>query len=417
MKGSLGGIGVAVLAACTFDATLYDPPTTTSTSGSDTTSNTSTSSSATSGQGGSPPMCDPATCPPPSSPCQVVGCANDACTYVTVTDGTILSDGVEGNCTGHLCNGTMPPAVVALATDFVNDGNPCTLESCVGTSPTRIDADEGTKPAEENGATCDGVCQGHEFAGTCGYRLSRRTLTISGAQGAWSTNALSFYWNGPNAPPPTHIDAIEETTTGSRLMVFRRAPNEPPTYYERNGTVWKTPVPTASLWAQQDPTDATKPILAPEAIASMSTGRALDPPGNADVGLISTTVSYVDAATCPGGIRVFYYRVPDAGAITFDGSLCLEHRDLPNTPPWESVPIDWTALLQTGSNPYAISVLGVGDQVYQENFFSSPPNVWSPPGTGATSTFGFGLANAPDFTSIVAATNHRALSELQFISN
>lgn len=418
MRASLGGIGFAVLAACTFDATLYDPPATSSTSGAGGSSTTTTTTStSTSSQGGGPPTCDPATCPPPTLPCQVVGCANDACTYVTITDGTILSDGVEGNCKGHLCDGTSPPAVVALGTDFVHDGNPCTLESCTGTTPTTMNEAEGTKPAPENGATCDGVCQGHGFDGTCGYRLTRRMVTVAGPQGNWSTQALSLYWNGTNAPPPTHIDSVEETTTGSRLMVFRRAPNETPMYYERNGTVWKTPVPTASLWMQTDPMDASKPRLAPETIASMSTGRSIDPPGDADVGLISTTASYVDAATCPGGIRIFYYRVPDTGAITLDGSLCLEHRDLPNTPPWESVPIDWTALHRTNGNPYAISFLGVGGQIYQENFLSTPPNTWAAPVNDVTSNFGFGMPNAPEYASIVAVLSHRTLAELQFISN
>jgi cysteine-rich repeat protein len=67
--------------------------------------------------------------------CRTAECKADECVYVDKPAGTLLEDQVVGDCQELQCDGQGRATIIALPTDH-DDGNPCTDDSCVGSTPT-----------------------------------------------------------------------------------------------------------------------------------------------------------------------------------------------------------------------------------------------------------------------------------------
>ncbi|MBL9027580.1 MAG: hypothetical protein JNL21_35640 [Myxococcales bacterium] len=94
----------------------------------------------------------------------------------------------------------------------------------------------------EDCAGVAGVCQGGDYLGQCGQRISSRPFPASGA---WSSQAVSEVFTGAGAPSPTGIVSAEQTTNGSRLFVFK----DDGTIYERRAGAWQPPTTFAMILA------------------------------------------------------------------------------------------------------------------------------------------------------------------------
>lgn len=70
----------------------------------------------------------------------VVGCLETRCVFTDVPAGMAVPSQVVGDCGVIVCAGGDSKALVADATDIPDDGDPCTFDECIGSSPrhTRI---------------------------------------------------------------------------------------------------------------------------------------------------------------------------------------------------------------------------------------------------------------------------------------
>ncbi|WP_437746806.1 hypothetical protein WMF39_18390 [Sorangium sp. So ce1504] len=119
------------------------------TSSSDATSTSDAASST--GSGGS--CTGPSDCPAPPEPCQVPACVAGKCGTAPLPEGTEIAP-KTGDCQRLLCDGR--GAQVAVAADEPEDDhNPCTSDTCVGTTP---------KHAPQPGSCPTGRC---DDAGNC----------------------------------------------------------------------------------------------------------------------------------------------------------------------------------------------------------------------------------------------------------
>jgi hypothetical protein len=104
-------------------------------------------------------------CPAIAAPCQTAACVAQACTAVALPNGTVAPAGLQtsGDCKLKVCVAGAPSDQLD-ATDLPNDANPCTNDSCVGTTPTHTDVAAGAPPVANGTCAPLAVCDG---AGTC----------------------------------------------------------------------------------------------------------------------------------------------------------------------------------------------------------------------------------------------------------
>jgi hypothetical protein len=256
----------------------------------------------------------PTECPGGNA-CRTATCVDQVCGFDTQPEGTVIPD-APGNCQRTVCSAAGEPVVEALASDApASDSNPCTIEACSGTTPTVSNAPAGSTVAAENGVGCNGVCQDGAYAGTCGSALYWRSFPTPGN---WSRAAVSTVWSGANAPPPTGIVSAEETSTGSRLMVFTSNGN----YHEFRGGAWQTPVAATARFGAN---------LASTAISATSTGR-FQPEGD--------TLIITSNENPPRG---WQYLLPESGELNLSASpfFVTDESSMPNAPPQHTTPMTW----------------------------------------------------------------------------
>lgn len=93
--------------------------------------------------------------------CERRRCANGSCSQEFAPDGTPdLTDEFPGDCTMLVCNGRGDSRRAYSSTDYIDDGNPCTIESCSEGGPVRRPAADGVACLSEGafGACSDGYC-------------------------------------------------------------------------------------------------------------------------------------------------------------------------------------------------------------------------------------------------------------------
>ncbi|WP_437964172.1 hypothetical protein WMF04_31220 [Sorangium sp. So ce260] len=96
----------------------------------------------------------PSDCPAPADPCHVSVCVDGRCGAALLPEGAEIEP-VDGDCRRVVCDGRGARTVVP-ADELPDDGKPCTVDACVGTTPMH---------SPQPGSSCPGgVC---DDAGRC----------------------------------------------------------------------------------------------------------------------------------------------------------------------------------------------------------------------------------------------------------
>jgi hypothetical protein len=93
-------------------------------------------------------------CPPPAEPCQSAVCEGGACALQPVPEGTEVM-AMKGDCKRVVCDGKGAQVIVPVDDETEDDGNPCTADTCSGTTPVHT---------PQAGPCPGGVC---DMAGNC----------------------------------------------------------------------------------------------------------------------------------------------------------------------------------------------------------------------------------------------------------
>ncbi len=108
-----------------------------------------------SGSTGDGPECTvDADCP--GTPCATAVCNQNACSTVSVAQGTVLGTQAVGDCSRVVCDGQGSSTSLEDATDVPSGMGPCNVGSCTGSTPTQTPKAEGTTCATDGGTVCDG---------------------------------------------------------------------------------------------------------------------------------------------------------------------------------------------------------------------------------------------------------------------
>lgn len=113
------------------------------------------------GSGGAPPACEtPDDCTGPDWRCEHRTCIDGVCGTEYAPDGTPdLQDSFPGDCAQLVCNGQGRSRRAFSKYDIPNDGNPCTIEVCVGDyNATRTVTPGVVCLVERGGNLVAGVC-------------------------------------------------------------------------------------------------------------------------------------------------------------------------------------------------------------------------------------------------------------------
>ncbi|MFO0548069.1 MAG: hypothetical protein U0271_06760 [Polyangiaceae bacterium] len=111
------------------------------------------------GAGGSAPViCGDVLDCPPSTECSIAACVNGSCTTEPVAAGDLATQ-TPNDCKTLRCDGLGNLAVVADPLDLpADDGDVCTSEACVGTTPSHPSNGLCTPCTDWGKVRCDGTC-------------------------------------------------------------------------------------------------------------------------------------------------------------------------------------------------------------------------------------------------------------------
>jgi len=101
-------------------------------------------------------------CTDPTSPCQTVRCEVHGCIVDNTASGTPLPASYQSDqdCAIVVCDGNGGYTEVTDSSDVLPDGNDCTLDQCLGTTPAYAPLLPGEACSQSGGQVCDGY-------GTC----------------------------------------------------------------------------------------------------------------------------------------------------------------------------------------------------------------------------------------------------------
>ncbi|MDC0747408.1 DUF4215 domain-containing protein [Polyangium mundeleinium] len=77
-----------------------------------------------------------ADCVVPAPECRAAACIDERCVYDDEPAGTPLATQTVGDCLEAQCDGGGRIRLLPVEADFADDGNPCTFDHCVGSTPT-----------------------------------------------------------------------------------------------------------------------------------------------------------------------------------------------------------------------------------------------------------------------------------------
>lgn len=98
-----------------------------------------------------------ANCPGVDTDCAFRTCLKLACGIDYAPSGTPTSSQSGGDCQLNVCDGVGDPENVPDDGDLPDDGNQCTVDSCVAGVPSFDFEPAGTPCAQNGGASCDGI--------------------------------------------------------------------------------------------------------------------------------------------------------------------------------------------------------------------------------------------------------------------
>jgi hypothetical protein len=151
----LGGAALLFLApfACSSSFSTAE-----STGGSGGTASTTSGSGGTGNAMQTGFSCDaPTDCPPATSQCETVDCVQHRCFKSPITSGKQVPNPIVGNCTAEVCDGAGNQTTTPDDSDVYDDGNPCTVDTCINHKPSNAPQAGGActiKDTKESGV-CD----------------------------------------------------------------------------------------------------------------------------------------------------------------------------------------------------------------------------------------------------------------------
>lgn len=145
-----------------------------------------TSSTTSAGEGGSGEMVfycdDPVDCPGIESDCAMRACEQGRCVQAFVAAGTPVAHQVAGDCRQLLCDGQGNASEALDNADVPVDGNPCTEDLCVSTTPMNPPSAVGNACGEPLGSRkCDGAgkCVQCVDNGQCNGQICKDHLCVA----------------------------------------------------------------------------------------------------------------------------------------------------------------------------------------------------------------------------------------------
>ena len=99
----------------------------------------------------------PTDCPAPENPCRFATCTDGTCGFGPAIAGLVVADQTPGDCKVNQCDGVGNVVTVIDTTDVEDDGNECTVDTCVGGAPNHQDADAGVRCGADGGLVCSGA--------------------------------------------------------------------------------------------------------------------------------------------------------------------------------------------------------------------------------------------------------------------
>jgi hypothetical protein len=118
------------------------------------------------------------------SECAPASCKVGKCAIDNLPLGTVLATQVSGDCSERQCDGAGNVTAVTANVDVpADDGNQCTLETCVGGAPTHENSDPGMTCSQSGGTVCDGggVCVECLSGATCASGVCSTSHTCAAA--------------------------------------------------------------------------------------------------------------------------------------------------------------------------------------------------------------------------------------------
>lgn len=148
----------AALAACSGGADKNQEPT-----GTSTTISSSTGSGGHGGDtgdggagGGSGECLTLNDCPAPTGACEVATCMAGQCGTAPAADQTPTASQAKGDCKQAVCVGGVPQNIED-AKDTFDDGNSCTVDSCIGDQAANLPSEVGAPCGDNGGKVCNGI--------------------------------------------------------------------------------------------------------------------------------------------------------------------------------------------------------------------------------------------------------------------
>ncbi|MGC4119621.1 MAG: hypothetical protein QM765_34620 [Myxococcales bacterium] len=109
----------------------------------------------------------PADCAKPTNECVVATCEANKCGTGNVAANKALAQQAAGDCAKVVCDGQGKSKTVNDDADILDDGNPCTDDTCESGTPMSNPSPAGTDcSASGTGTKCDG--RGNCVSGACG---------------------------------------------------------------------------------------------------------------------------------------------------------------------------------------------------------------------------------------------------------
>jgi len=91
---------------------------------------------------------------------QAKACEDSTCIFTDMPEGTPLATQTSGDCTAVVCDGAGKTKLIPASMDVLDDGNPCTIDTCNGVTPAHTLATELPCYTGPAGTQDNGICKG-----------------------------------------------------------------------------------------------------------------------------------------------------------------------------------------------------------------------------------------------------------------
>src|SRR5580704_7778888 len=171
-------------------------------------------------------------CPGEDTVCSTRACVGGFCAPKLAAEGTPTHHQVPGDCHKEICDGAGNVKVVEDDTNVLDDGNPCTVDTCFDGAPGNAPGPEGIPCDIDGGAVCNqaGRCVGCLLASQCGKGtcFNNRCEALTCTDGVRDGSETDVDCGGPACVPcPTNggCDVASDCESGVCVGFVCQAPS------------------------------------------------------------------------------------------------------------------------------------------------------------------------------------------------